>query len=250
MSKRTVLSASLLVLLLSAATRASLVQARLADVVPGQWFKYGSINVNWASNDTSASFPDSLVEVNDTLWMRGEIVTVVQPNVTLQMIAHYKNGTEEITGGHINVDTGEGENATMMIISSDLVANDSIYTSGYYSSWRINETVLRTYAFGERDTNHLHMSSGYSGMGANMSYSYNVYWDRLTGLLVEESVAFTNRTGIYLTSWSLSLKMTETDIWVIPEFPSMILLPLFTATTLFVVALSRRRLKQTKLPFS
>lgn len=243
--------ASFLVLFPSAIARTSLAQTRTVGVNPGQWFKYGDVSFNWSSNDTGASFPDSMREMNDTLWMQGDVVSVVQTNVTLQMIAHYRNGTEEVSGGWVDVDTGEGDNATIMLISSDLGVNDSIYTSGYSSTWRINETVPRMYTFEYRDTNHLNMSSGYSYMGNSINYSYNLYWDKTTGILMEESVVFTNQTGVYHSEWSLLVKMTETNIWVIPEFPSVLMLPLFMATTLLTaIFLKRRYRKQANLSFS
>jgi len=243
--------ASFLVLFLSAIARTSLAQTRTVGVVPGQWFKYGDVSFSWSSNDTGAAFPDSMREINDTLWMQMDVVSVVQTNVTLGMIAHYRNGSEEVGSGWVDVDTGAGDNATMMLISSNLGIGHSIYTSGLYSTWRINETVPRMFAFGLRDTNHLNMSSGYSYMGSSINYSSNVYWDKATGVLLEESVAFANQTGVYHSEWSILMRITEANIWVIPEFPSVLMFPLFMATTLLTVAFFKRRhRKQANLSFS
>lgn len=230
-------------------------QPRIVGVNVDDWFKYADITLNWSSNDPNATFPPSdyewLAEMNETEWELLSIVDVSATNITSQITMHYKNGTEETSGGYVDVDTGGGENATFMVISADLNANDTIYTSPEWSDYKINETIFRTYPDSGRETNHINITGEYSyTMNETQHYYYyamNFYWDRPTGILLEESFEHINQTGELLTTWSFLLRITESNIWVIPEFPT------WTSTLLILIVLTvaivfyKRRLPKTSI---
>ena len=65
---------------------------------------------------------------------------------------------------------------------------------------------------------------------------YEYYFDKSTGALVEYSFEF-SYTG--LTSIVRS-KLVASNVWVVPEFPSFIILPVFMMITLFAVAIKKR----------
>ena len=239
MIKRIVLSTLFSVFLLSAMVVTSSAQPRTAGVTAGNWFKYGTMGVSWTSNDPSATFPPSgyefLEEMNETEWLLMSVLDVSGTNVTCQGTMHYKNGTEEPYGGYVDVDTGTG-NMTFMAISANLNANDTLYTSGSYSSLTINETIMRTYPDSIREANHLNMTYEYSYTINETEYYYyyamNFYWDRATGIYVEEYWEGINQAGEYLTTWSAFAEITESNVWVVPEFPTWI------STLLVLVVLS------------
>jgi hypothetical protein len=179
-------------------------------------------------------------------------------NITLQATEHFKNDTERIRSGWIDIDTGnsseeteETTDMTFMAISADLGANDTLYTSGEYSTWKINETVVRTYPDEERDTNHLNMTWEYSWAINETEYYYylsmNFYWDKSTGILVEDSFESINQTGEYNTTWSALSKITDSNVWVVPEFPTWAspLLILIVLTVAMVIY--KRRLLKTPI---
>lgn len=131
------------------------------------------------------------------------VTSIVGTNITVQTKEHFINGTERIRLGFIDIDTGESSNETaettditFMIISANLNVNDTIYTSGDFSTWKLNETIVRTYPDGERSTNHLNMTVEYSVIFNQTEIDYyhsmNWYWDRSTGIIVEISWEGTN----------------------------------------------------------
>ena len=246
MKKRIVFLTLVSAFLLSAIVPASVVaQPRIVGVSVGDWFKYGEIEVDWSSNDPNATIP--LQNYTEMEWMTMLIEDISGTNVTGRMTMHFENGTEEIEGGYIDIDTGEGENATFWIISADLEANDTIYSSIDYSNWRINETISKTYPDGQRNTNHLNLTVLIDQMGIYMYMSMNYYWDTTTGALVELTQEYNATMGETETSWSLSIRITESSVWVIPEFSTL-------PSTLFVIivlavaiAIYKRKLLKTPI---
>ena len=151
--------------------------------------------------------------------------------------------TEKTESGHIDIDTGDG-NMTLSAISANLNANDAIYSSPGYSTQKINETVTRTYPDGVRDTNHMNITGEYNVTGFYQYISMNWYWDRSSGIFVEMAQEYTSQTEIYTTTWSLQLRITESNAWVIPEFPTYTsLLLAFAILTVSLVTIKRRLLK-------
>jgi len=239
MNKKTVLSTLVFVFLLFAMIVTAPAQTRTVGVLEGDWFKYGDISFDWNSNDPNATISDP--DWNETEWMMILIIDVSGTNITGQKTVHYKNGIEEISGGFVDIDTGDGENATTMIISANLGVNDALYTSGDFSNWKINETVVRAYPGGVRDTNHLNVTFELSYMDFYQYMSMNYYWDKSTGIIVEMSVEEIHQTGDYTTNASLGFKTTESNVWTVPEFPSFIILPLFMVTSLLIVIFCRKK---------
>lgn len=252
MSKTTVSWILLLAFLLLAMVITASAQPREVGVSEGNWFKYGDIIVSWNSNDPSATFPplywEWLEGLNETEWMSCSVDVISDTNVTCQVTEHFRNGSDKIRGGWIDIDTGdtsqetdETTDMTTMVISADLNENDTIYNSVEFSSWKINDTSVRTYPDVTRDTNHLNMTMEYSmsnGIDIHYYTSMNYYWDRSTGVIVEWSLESANQTGDYLTTWSALIRITESDVWVIPEFPALTstlvaLIVLTTATTIY-----------------
>lgn len=241
--------ASFPVFLLSAMVVTSVVaQLGIVGVVAGNWFKYGTFDVDWSSNDPNATFPPSgwevFVDLNETEWALIRVEDVSGTNVTIQQTAHFKNGTEMIEGGYVDIDAGDG-NASLVVVSANLNVNDAFYTSGSYSTWKINETIVRAYPDGARETNLLNMTYEHSWtVNETQNYYYftmNLYWDKLTGILVEDCYEVINQTGEYLTTWSALSRITESNVLVVPEFLSFLILPLFMAVTLLVITTPRRR---------
>ena len=202
-------------------------QQRTVGVTEGSWFNY-EIEVNWNSNDPDAVFPplefEDMEIINATEWATMMITGVSGTNVSVQYLTHYKNGTEEIEDGYIDVDTGDGVNATLTIIAANLGANDNIYTSGDYSTFTINETTTKMYPDGTRNLNYINMTYEYSWTIEETDHyfvqSTNLYWDKETGVIVENSLEIHNQTGDYLTTWSIVSRLADSSVWTIPEFPA------------------------------
>jgi len=236
------------VVLLSVMAVTSIVaQPRIVGVAEGDWFKFETIDINWSSNHPNATFPppgnEWIAEMNETEWATMTIGAISGTNITIQMLGHYKNETEETESGYIDIETGDG-NYTFQAISANLNANDTLYASGSYSTWKINETIVRTYPDSTRETNHVNMTYEYSWNISETQYYYyysmNFYWDRITGFLVEDSFEEINQTGEYTTTWSALFRITDSNVWVIPEFPtwSSVLLA-FAVLTVSIIIIKR-----------
>lgn len=246
MNKKKVLLILFSVFLLSAITAASVVaQPRIAGVYEGDWFKYGDITVSWSSSDPNATIPYYLEDLNMTEWMLLSILNVSNTNVTVQATMRYMNGTEQTTGGYVDVDTGDFENMTMWIISANLNENDTLYASGIFTSYRINETIIKTYPDGVRETNHVNITVESNITGFYQHQSINYYWDRQVGAIVEISQNSTLQEGENVETSSLSIRITDSDVWVIPEYltwiPIMLTLTIITTATISLRARTQGR---------
>jgi len=249
MNKKIVLLTLVSVFSLSAMVVTSSAQPRIVGVNVGDWFKYGDITINWSSNDPNATFPppgyEGWEELNETEWMSYSVEDISGTNITFQSTEHFKNGTERTESGYIDIDAGGG-NMTYMAISANLDVNDTVYTSVDYT-WKINETVVRTYPNSVRDTNHLNMTMTWIFNETQLFTGVNFYWDKSTGIFVECSIEARNQTGDYLTTWSSLMGITDSNKWVVPEFPTwMSILILFVVIT-FATAIYKRRLLRTRI---
>jgi hypothetical protein len=215
-------------------------QTRAVGVSVGNWFKYGSIEVAWSSNDPNATAPEFLKLLNETERELILIEGISGTLITTQITDHFKNGTESTSGGSIDVDIGTG-NMTLMAISANLGQNDALYAFGPYSTWRINETITAVYPEGTRQTNHLNLTNQNLATNTYAYGSANYYWDKSTGILTELFAESVNQTGTYSTNWSMLLRLTGSDGWVIPELPSLLILPLFMIATLPAVIAYRKK---------
>lgn len=215
---------------------AALAQSRTPGVREGDWFRYDKVYFDWFSNDTQVVIPPDVVMLNDTDWMNMSVVGVSTTNITLHWVQHFKNGTSEELDDYVDIVSGVSLYAELMIISAGLAVNDSVYASGEYSAWKINETIARTYPEGARLTNHVNITSD--------SYSWQTYWDKVTGAMTEMSTLNINHVGEYYTTYSYSFVMGASNDWIVPEFhASVSTLVFFGAITLCAIIFKRRLLK-------
>lgn len=169
-------------------------------------------------------------------FLEGEFVTltieeVSGTNVTGQFTIHFDNGTEHIQNGSVDLVTGEGD-LRNWLISADLSANDSLYTSEINE--KINETLIQTYHWGSRETNHLEYSYQYSS-GENYSdLSVDMFWDQEMGILTELSFeAEVQLNGTSMDASALWI-ITESNIEDIPEFTQSAFLVVIVTVTLLI----------------
>lgn len=193
-----------------------------------EWYLYNDIHVIYETNDPTATPPIWLKEANDTLWYKISILDISGTNISLRYIKHFKNETEKTIDDYLDIDTGESGQSWLMIIAANLQPNDTIYTSGSYSTWKINETMPMIYPEGERDTNVIMLMGNSQG-------SY--FWDKQTGVIVQVQAGFFSVSGSYVTMWQYEFKLTESNVWVVPEFTSwtLILILIITLTSTAII---------------
>jgi len=223
-----------------------LAEERAVGVSPGDWFKYGDVTFEWSSDDPNATFPVEYEQwemMEEAEWMSISIQEVSDTNITLEAAWHPTIGSDWTSGGYIDIDTGYGENSSLFVISAGLVKGDRVYTAGGYSNVYITETIVRTYPDSPRETNHLNMTMEYELGEHYFDISMNWYWDKETGILVEMLIDWKDQREEYLTTWSMMARITESSVWVVPEFPSWALIPVFIGLTTALVLYKRRLLK-------
>ncbi|MGD0028271.1 MAG: hypothetical protein ABSC91_04945 [Candidatus Bathyarchaeia archaeon] len=228
MNSRIVLFSLISTFLLFALVVAASAQTRTVGVSVGNAFRY-SVTVSWSSTDPNATPPSDLTEVNNTQSEEVNVTAISGTNVTAQITAYFKNGTETTLGGWLDVNTGNNKNITIFFISANLTVGDSMYNSSSANTYIINETVPRTYSGVERDTNHLNVPPSSPG---TQNYSTDVYWDKSTGVLVEFLQETTNQTGTYTTTESAHAQIISSDLWTVPEYPT------WTSTLLILIAIA------------
>jgi hypothetical protein len=224
-----------IVLLLAMISASFAVPTRTPGVAFGDTFTYGNFGFYWYSDDPSATPPSEWDEIEEAEWFSVAVENVAGTNVTGDLTVHFTNGTETMDNGWVDIDTGDDVNMSMFFISADLIPGDAIYSGGVYSDWMINETVQRTYDGAIRDTNHLNMTIEESMEPFYVYSSMNFYWDKETGSLVEMSMVL-NQTILYTTEYSISLELTSSNVWVVPEFGLPETLLVLASLTLVTIA--------------
>ena len=221
-------------LLLSTIIFAQLVfaQVRTVGVSEGDWFKYG-FSFEWDSG-LNMTFDDFVfTKFLEAEWVMLSIQSVSDTNVTGQLRIQLENGTETLMSSSVDVANGEG-NLTNWLIPADLSANDSLYQSTFDDAL-INETVIRDYHWGPRETNHIIYSYEYASEEINSSIRADMYWDREIGILTELAFNTELQQDGNTTAASLSCVITESNIEHIPEFTQQTVI--LTAVTVILLIL-------------
>lgn len=213
-------------------------QVRTSGVSEGDWFQYNlSLDFDSILNITSEDFPfvDFLTGQQVTL----EIKNVSGTNVTGIFTIKYENGTEYFQTGSVDLVSGEGD-LRNWLISAYLSGGDSVYPSEPENI--INETILQTYHWGSRETNHLEYSYNFSSEEDYSNLSVDIFWDKETGVVTElsfEADAFVNETIIVgSAAWKITSSNVVEDV---PEFTQLSFILTIVTVTLSVSLLKYRR---------
>ncbi len=202
-------------------------QTSVAGVAIGDSFAY-EFSAYFRPNVTDAIVPPQLIEDNRTEWVRFTITDVANLTVSYVTLQHLDNGTEIPSQSQADLSTGYGG---FPIIRANVTADEPLYPSMSFSP-NINETLTRTYPQGQRtilrvtwnDTDYL-----------------DAHFDQKTGMPVEFHVIFAatpegNAEYVYM--------LMDSNVWTIPEFPPVLVLPLVAASTLVAVLVYKRSMQR------
>jgi hypothetical protein len=221
-------------------------------VRPGMVFDY-HISSYWTSADLYASIPSDLTIVNQTSHVEIRISEVNNTHVTTANICYYKDGSNTLDRGIINLYTGEVTNVFTTesygfaaIIGANLNKGDRIHPNGE-DTLTILETTTRNYESGSRTVNRVRIVS--NDPESDYVGTRDLYFDKETGVLVEQ-IDRTETTTYPITTTQITWKINSVsniDNWVIPEFPLLTVVPLLLIATTFAAIAYKKQTLKTKI---
>jgi archaellum component FlaF (FlaF/FlaG flagellin family) len=188
----------------------------LLGVSAGDNFTYSFV-VSWSSTDPNVVVPQEFSNMNQTLSIHFNVTNVGGTMVNLNITTTMKDGTQNSESGYVEVSRGGFVGAPLYIIGANLTAGDQAYpqsdpvavkAGAAAESFKINETVTRTYLGTERTVNHYTYS--FVNMTTGDQADKNVYYDKTSGLLMEMTLQF----------YSASSGETDSEHWKITQLNS------------------------------
>ena len=192
---------SLLLLLCFTSTISVFVSADPTKIKNGDWIQYGDVNTG------------NVPFTTQTVWTKVEFLDVSESTMTIQVKSLMTNGTE-INGGscvppsgatiRINVGANSKSSGDFsgFVIPIDLNVGDVFRVSDWGNVTITGETT-RTYAGASRTV--VYAPYSYDAKVPGESMGTISYWDKQTGIFVEE----THTTA----SYTMSFKAIQTNIW-------------------------------------
>jgi hypothetical protein len=204
-------------------------------VTKGNNFEY-DYKLLWESTDPNANPPTEYVDLNSTQWFKISITDVSGSLIEIENTLHFKNGTENTQTGSVDVDN-QIINVPygFLLIRANSNPNEKIYPAGDYAA-TINETVLRKYPNGERETSHYITEN----TRENTYEKTEIFFDRATGVAVESQYESRETSGSYVTTTKEIITIKISNVWTIPEFPAYAILLILTFTSLFIVLYGKK----------
>lgn len=210
-------------------------QTAVAGVFIGETFDY-DYKLLWDSTNPSASPPAFFVNLNQTEQVQIRISDVSGSIVNTTVTKQFKNGTQIVEAGYVDVSNGVVQAPFgYFIVSSNLSAGQRLYPSGGHQT--ITSTYLKSYATGERETN-LYLIQTETG-----SERTEINFDKIKGIAVDYSYQTVETSGGYTTTIQEILTNTNSDVWTaIPELSTLLIpLTLFVATAALLVARTAKK---------
>ena len=188
-----------------AITQTANAQTVVAGVSKGETFDY-SYGLTWASTDPSATPPSDVIEYSNVERTQFRITDVSGSVITVDFTSYFKNGSQNVQSGTINIASGI---VTVpygyLIIGANLIKNQQVYPTGGHQT--ITDTVMRTYPSGQRETNVL--------SGEDSSQKTVIYYDKIKGIAVDYSYATYETSGDYNTTTIETMTNTNSAVWAV-----------------------------------
>ena len=204
----------LLCLLCFAGAKVTSAQTATPGVTKGDVFYY-TMYGHFSSSDPDAVIYVPAFEANNTDWVSIEITDVSGPVISHVYTLNYYNGSEDRINGQTdrtkNLNFSSGF-AGVPFCAANLSAGDKVSTVQF----TINETLEWSYPDGKREINHLSWTSSED--------SGDCYFDRKTGVLVDmyRVHSFINPDTNEAIKKADIVKMTSSNVWAVPEYPSVV----------------------------
>jgi hypothetical protein len=184
----------------------------------------------YTSNRSNTTMVIPQFEYNNTDWVRINITGVSGSMIYQVYTLHFKNGSE--TSFNFKTDVNPANESNLIfyekgvpICATNLGAGDTLPTA----QLTINETIIRAYPSGSRETNHAAWNSS-DDWG-------NCYFDKETGMLVElcRTHKFTNNVTTEIVEKMDVIKMLSSNRWEINVSPPIASLFVFLTVAIFAL---------------
>ena len=191
--------------------KATLSEPSKSGLAAGDFSCYKMFAV-FTSSDPYAIIDVPYYEKNNTDWVRIDIIEVSGSVIRQVYTMHFENKSETFElETDLDPDVAGGYNFSNLgipICAANLEMGDALLIT----KLKVEETLIRTYPSGERETNHVSWNS-------SIDYG-DCYFDRKTGLLVE-----LNRTHLFMNPVTDEvvkkvdiIKMINSSFWFVSDF--------------------------------
>jgi subtilase family serine protease len=226
--KNKLISLTIIMLLSSAmflaTTSIAFAQSVIAGVSKGETFDY-SYSLIWTSTDPSATPPNDLVEYNNTQKIQFKITNVEGPDIGVDFVRLFNNGTQTVQSGSINIESGTvSVPYGFLIVSANLNKNQQVYPTGGHQV--ITDTVTRSFAGIQRETNVI--------SSEDSSEKTTIDFDRAKGVAFDYLFEIREASGNYNIVSTETLTNTNSNDWAVAS--STLSLPLI-AIVIVIIAI-------------
>lgn len=171
-----------------------------------------------------------LLDIRDATWVNIRIVdtrtALNKSYVKYDEIVHYKNGTEGSSTSEIELGTTHG----FPIIMANLNVDDNWFHDESEEYPTTKEIITITYPDGRREVNHIFVYL--------TSRILDMFFDRSTGMPIK--LTFNDPTGV------ATIELSDSSSWVVPEFPSFIVVSFLMAAVLAGAIIYKKKPKTRK----
>jgi hypothetical protein len=240
--KNKLISLTIIMLLSSAiflaTTSIASAQSVVAGVSIGETFDY-SYSLIWASTDPSATPSNDLVEYNNTQKIQFKITDVDGPDLSVDFIRLFNNGTQTVESGSINIESGTvSVPYGFLIIGANLNKNQQVYPTGGHQV--ITDTVTRSFAGVQRETNVI--------SSEDSSEKLTIDFDRAKGVALDYLFEIRETSGNYNIVSTETLTSTNSNDWGVTSstlsLPLVAIVIVIIAVIIVVVAIAVFRKKR------
>ena len=214
----------------------------------GDFFRYNYTS-HYSSSDPHATIPGALAWINQTDYFMINITGVSGASVNFETNYRGLNGSSVTGVCSMNVGTGM---ATISGYGGPSSANNFYFMARGVGmmgrmfpsstlSPTINDTFSMPYSGGSRLTNHYVTNENNSLIG--VYNSMDIYYDQATGMMVQWRQETIQTSGTTQTNSTQTMNIRSSNVWVIPEFPPTIAIPVLAAvgvaSTLVAIRISK-----------
>ena len=193
-------------------------------VANGDVFRY-SYTSYFHSNDPHTVPPADLSEINQTDYFMINVTGVSGASVNFETMLRGLNGSSSLGVCSMNVGTGmasisgyggPSSASSFYFMARNVGMMGRMFPSSSLSP-TINDTFSMPYLGGSRLTNHYVTNENNTLIG--VYNNMDIYYDQATGMMVQWRQETLQTIGSLQTNSTQIMKMTSSNVWVIPEFP-------------------------------